>query len=356
MRPVAATAEDLTASWLTDALRGAGLEVTVTDVRSERVGTGQIGESHRLSLTYADGSAPAPPTLVAKIAGGSPEARERVAGGYEKEVGFYTELASTVTLRIPRCFYGAIAEDHQTFTLLLEDLAPAIPGVQAEGCTPEQAEDGVLSLVGLHAPRWNDDSLLGIDFLTPTDAATAEFLGQVLVTATEEFVTRYAAELDPADVVTLRQVAQAITAWQLARPSPFAIVHGDYRLDNLMFPPRGAGVTALDWQTVTVGPPLRDVAYLLGTGLEVEARRAHEARLVATYHRELVARGIEGYSLEQCMEDYRLGHLQGPMITVLGCIFATAERSVRADGMFLAMARRSCAAIRDLDSLAMLPS
>jgi hypothetical protein len=42
---------------------------------------------------------------------------------------------------------------------------------------------------------------------------------------------------------------------------------------------------------------------------------------------------------------------QGPMITVLGAIFATAERSERADGMFLAMARRSCAAIRDLDSI-----
>jgi hypothetical protein len=39
------------------------------------------------------------------------------------------------------------------------------------------------------------------------------------------------------------------------------------------------------------------------------------------------------------------------MITVLGCIYAAAERSERADAMFLAMTHRSCAAIRDLESL-----
>ena len=42
------------------------------------------------------------------------------------------------------------------------------------------------------------------------------------------------------------------------------------------------------------------------------------------------------------------------MITVLGCMYATAERSERADGMFLAMITRSCAAIRDLRSLDLL--
>ena len=51
-------------------------------------------------------------------------------------------------------------------------------------------------------------------------------------------------------------------------PTPFAVIHGDYRLDNLMFPPDGDGVVALDWQTVGVGPPARDIAYFLGTSLE----------------------------------------------------------------------------------------
>ena len=54
---------------------------------------------------------------------------------------------------------------------------------------------------------------------------------------------------------------------------------------------------------------------------------------------------------ERAERDYRLGMLQGPLITILGRIFATAEPSAAADEMFLAMATRSCAAIRDLHSL-----
>ena len=39
------------------------------------------------------------------------------------------------------------------------------------------------------------------------------------------------------------------------------------------------------------------------------------------------------------------------MITVIGCMYATAERSDAADRMFLAMIHRACAAIQDLDSI-----
>ena len=118
--------------------------------------------------------------------------------------------------------------------------------------------------------------------------------------------------------------------WLLTRPTPFAVVHGDYRLDNLMFPPAGRGVFALDWQTVGLAPPGRDLAYFLGTALRSEERRTCESDLVAIYFDELRRRGVQEYSRNDCFDDYRLGQLQGPFITVLGCIYgATAERSPR---------------------------
>jgi hypothetical protein len=229
-----------------------------------------------LSLTY-DGK-PGPATLVAKLAGGDAASRARVKDGFYKEVGFYTELASTVDVRIPRCWHGAITEDRMNFTVLLDDLAPSVPGVQADGCSVDQASDAVR--IGLHAPRWNDDALLGIDFLHAMTPAMAEFMGELVRDATGEFIDRYQGELCQQDVATLREVADAIPAWQLARPRPFAIVHGDYRLDNLMFPPSGDGAVALDWQTVTVAAPLRGVAYFLGGSVDPAVRRGHEERLV----------------------------------------------------------------------------
>jgi aminoglycoside phosphotransferase (APT) family kinase protein len=50
-------------------------------------------------------------------------------------------------------------------------------------------------------------------------------------------------------------------------PQPATIVHGDYRLGNLMIaadaPPRILAV--LDWELATLGDPLRDLGYFLAT-------------------------------------------------------------------------------------------
>ena len=121
-----------------------------------------------------------------------------------------------------------------------------------------------------------------------------------------------------------------------------------------MFDPDGDDVVAVDWQTVMIGLPARDVAYFLGTSLDAPVRAAVEQELVTAYHAALVSRGVADYSGQECFDDYRLGQLQGPMITMIGAAVATAARSAEADAMFLAMARRSCAAIRELDSLSLL--
>ena len=52
-------------------------------------------------------------------------------------------------------------------------------------------------------------------------------------------------------------------------------MHGDYRLDNMLFGQPGADrpLTVVDWQTVTWGPAMTDVAYFLGCALADDVRR-----------------------------------------------------------------------------------
>ena len=57
--PVLDDPAELTGAWVSAALATTGIEVELTDVRPERVGTGQIGTSYRLHLTYADPAAAA---------------------------------------------------------------------------------------------------------------------------------------------------------------------------------------------------------------------------------------------------------------------------------------------------------
>ena len=344
----------LTPEWLNDALKHSGFRGTVTEARCEPIGIGQMGRSYRVNLSYSDARLGDPSSVVVKMAGGGLEARQRVADGYRNEVMFYSQIAGTVDVSTPRCWYAAITDDGTDFTLILEDLHPARPGVQIESCSLSQASDAVANLAALHAPRWNDSTLLELKGFRLTDAASAQFVGEIFANAVDQFVARFDA-IDDEDIETLHGCAEAIGPWLLTRPAPFAVVHGDYRLDNLMFSPEGRGVAALDWQTVGAAPPTRDLAYFLGTALPSAERQRTESDLVALYFDDLRRRGVQGYSPNECFDDYRLGQLQGPFITVLGCVYgATAARSQDGDEMFISMAKRSCAAIRELESLSLV--
>ena len=332
MEAVAERAEDITPEWLTQALQSAGHDYTVTSVGHREIGTGQMGSTHRLVLGYE--GPPGPPTLVAKLASPHESTRQLVSAGYAAEVGFYLQLAPQLEVSTPKCWYGAIAEGNTEFTLMLDDLTPAAPGVQADGCTVAQAAASIENLLGLHVPLWNDEKLDELTFLMCPSEAMAAVMGDVTIAATAGFIDRYEDELGEDNMETLRRSSEVMADWQLARLSPFSTIHGDYRLDNLLFSPDGA--------------------YFLGTSLDSEVRRAHEEILVGGYHSSLVARGVTGYQADRCWDDYRLGQLQGPMVTVIGCMYATGARTDKSDAMFLAMARRSCAAIRDLRSLELL--
>ena len=57
----------VTPEWMTGALRKAGHEVTVSSLTGKRVGTGQVGESVRFTLSYKDDAKNAPATVVGKF-------------------------------------------------------------------------------------------------------------------------------------------------------------------------------------------------------------------------------------------------------------------------------------------------
>src|ERR1700730_1009196 len=185
---------ELTTTWLSEALSTPANPLTVADVSFERIGTGQMGATYRLCLGYQGSQGP--PTLIAKMAGDDEASRAGVATGYAAEVGFYTELVTRLEVSTPRCWYGAIAADHSRFTLLLDDVSPAVPGIQADGCTVAQASVALRNLIGLHAPTWNDPTLRDRLFLLRSDPATAAIAAQIMSTPPEGFIQRFSPQLN----------------------------------------------------------------------------------------------------------------------------------------------------------------
>jgi len=333
--------DDITPEWI-----GTILGREVGEITLERVGTGQIGTCFRVRI---DGSG----TVLVKLPPPDTSARDMMAGAYRGEVRFYQLLAPTVAIRTPDCFHAEIAEESGDFVIVLEDLAPREQGDQIAGCTGDQARDAVVNLAGLHGPRWCDPTLSEVDTLSINGPEEIALLLDMWEPTCELFLSGLGDLIPDEDAATLRACGTVIERWLLARSERFGLVHGDYRLDNLLFPPDGApGVVAVDFQTLSLALPARDLAYFVGTSLSVEDRRQHERELVAAYHAALTSYGVEGYSLEDCWDDYVFAMIQGPLVSIFGCAYGT--RTDRGDQMFAVMIARTCAAIRDLDTLALV--
>ncbi|NQE68959.1 hypothetical protein NG2371_03423 [Nocardia gamkensis] len=276
--------------------------------------------------------------------------------GYLSEVAFYTKAATRTRVPTPRCYYSDITDDGTEFALLLADLSPAIPGDQIAGCDCAAAHQAVTALAGLHGPSWCDPAwlTLGVAMPKPGDTAAAGGLGDVARVAAGITLDRVGAHLEPVDRETFSEAMDLVTQWLLADidTGRFALMHGDYRLDNLMFDPAAGRVSVVDWQTLGVGLPARDLAYFTATSLAPDTRSACESGLVDAYHRALLEHGVAGYTRETCWRDYRFGMLQAPLIIALGAAFATP--TTRGEEIFLIMLKRSCRAIRELRTLELI--
>ena len=133
-------------------------------------------------------------------------------------------------------------------------------------------------------------------------------------------------------------------------PEVFSLVHVDYRLDNLMINTTGSdiAITAVDWQSITLGAPMNDVAYFIGAGLEPQVRKPVEEELVRGYHEGLLRAGVSNYAWEDCWLGYRRGAFAGFAVTVIASMLV--QRTDRGDTMFTTMARRHARHAIDLGS------
>jgi hypothetical protein len=265
-------------------------------------------------------------------------------------VRWYQEIAPTVGIRTPECHHAAVEPDTGWFTLVLEDMAPAVQGDQLEGCTVDQAALALEELAKLHAPRWADPTLLELEWLHKGDEAASGtiMIVQGLFTGFRE---RYADRLSVEQLDLASRVAAGLPYLFAQRAGmPVTVTHGDYRLDNMLFGTGGNGtpLAVVDWQTAGTGPGLADASYFLGAGLLPEDRRKHERALIEAYHQALIAGGVEGYDWDTCWTDYRRFSYGGLVMAMAASMLV--ERTDRGDDMFMAMATRHCEQILDLDA------
>lgn len=327
---------DLTAEWLTAALADSADGARVTDLVAIPIASGTVATSVRLVPRW-DRPTPAPASVVAKVP--SSDEVNRLNGfatrTFEVEAAFYNELAATVWVSRPACYFAYYNRQQEGYVVLLEDMLPADPGDPAAGCSPEEAASVMPELAALHSPRWGDPSLIDLGWLDCPTSASVRASSELVRTLFGAFVDRYAARLDGPVLRLSERLMGALDAHLAERPEPWTLLHNELRLDNLLFGrPR---VTVVDWHTVRVGPALSDVSYFIGSALLPDVRRDHERELVLAYQRHLASGGVD-LAWEECWQGYRRYSLDG-LVTAIAASMLEG-RSARRDDPFVTLVNR----------------
>ena len=242
---------DVDAGWLEARLRASGVlgNAHITNVSWVPIGTGQVGDTARFTLTYdRDGAGPA--TMAGKFAAADETSRGTAAALqlYTKEVTFYREVAALLDVRVPRTYAAEVDANGQEFVLLFEDLAPQRGGNQLLGCDIDDARAVICQAAAIHAPSRNHPAILEQPCLRPNPALTGH-MAALYPQAHAVFRERYDGQLAPELMRICDAFTTMIDGWfARALPNP-GLTHGDFRLDNMLF---GVGngaepIAVVDW-------------------------------------------------------------------------------------------------------------
>lgn len=353
------TTSDITADWLTEALRASdtiGADTSVAAVAADltEAGVGFMGEVGRLALTYDGGTGPA--TMIAKFPTQSDEVRTMMhpTRVFEREHRFYRELSDQTPVRTPEVYHVTCETSMddpaaERYLLLMEDFDGLTIGDQASGVSPDQAEAALVGLAGHHARFWHGAGMERADFI-PDINGPLNKAGEAIYNASlPGFMEVFGDHLRP-QMVPVAEVYGSHHPKLLDRfaAMPHTLVHFDYRADNLFFDADGS-VAVIDWQSISKGGGASDVGYFLGQNLTVDDRRAHEDALLRAYHDGLTAGGVDDYPYDQFFHDYRVGLVYGWVIPVfaVGTLDSSSERAM---SLWTAVLERVQSAIFDHDA------
>lgn len=296
--------EEITAEWLTDALRREHPGIVVTRLDQARVRHGS-NSTVRLVLEYnREGhEAGLPPTMYAK-GQWTPRALEEGSGrGPVHEARFYQDVAPLLPeLNVPHAYFAGVSAGGGA-AIVMEDLLArnVILGSAGESFDVDRGYQLADQLSMLHALWFDASELETVDWLAGEDGSYAGDIERMAEQETGIFGsfkewwwekrTRFAHnEFLPAELLDRTVVKQAlVNMYRLEDSGPKCLIHGDPHLGNMYIDSEGrAGI--YDWGP-RVGRWANDLNYAIVGSLELEDRRAHEQDILRHYLDRLAAHG-----------------------------------------------------------------
>ena len=326
--PLIQTSDEITAEWMQQALAAGGAIdcPSIAAVEAERLSevTNMLGNLYRCRLIAPGGVAAVPASVIVKFPTSNALAFRlaKWLSLHRREYVFYQDIAALGCIRVPSLFYGDYDRRSNRSVLVLEDLGGMNSISQVQGATVEQAQRAIREIAGFQGRFWevaNDPSLSACGpFLSTGESRIMQTLYLLTLPPTLE---RFGDVFSTAARRQAETFGPGIAAHFAAVPAgPKTIVHGDFRVDNMMFGDDSEeALTVIDWQGCGIGCGMYDVAFFMSNSITIDQRRRTERDTVEEYHDIVCRMGAKNYTRDDCWRSYRQNMLGTLMPMVIGC-------------------------------------
>lgn len=307
--------EYLTAAWLTDTLRQAGVldraSVRSFEFKPRADAIGLTSQNTIIGLTYDIYEENAPQSLFVKFAFSNSEQRAQMQVAYAQEILFYQQFAQRVRLLTPRAYFSAFDEASGHFLLLLEDCSYGVVADRMKSVPLERSKLIITEIARLHAAWWEHSELTQHSWIW-TQESVLQLIQTMYSQAANRLYDLPEIQREPELVQTMEEYSRHFVDVTKYLQKPYTVIHGDYHLGNMIFIETNGTpeVMVIDWQAMSIGRGATDVACFLTVNLSIEDRRRQEEDLVKLYHDTLCEYGVANYTFDQFWDDYRLGVLE----------------------------------------------
>lgn len=337
--------DSINADWLQTVFHSAGHDTPpILDVRVEPFGHGTSSETVKIHINYAEYDkavfSAVPRSVVCKFHAKDEHTFEATKsnGIFVTEANMLKLLAAEPEVCMPSCYFVAVADDGGDFNLVMQDLTEnCIPGDQISGCSVKEAEATVRALAGLHRRYWNEPLLDKLTWVKPRIPFPSN--------ASALLHERLNRLLDAEQHDCVNDSIPKILDWLGASPKNQTLIHGDCRVDNVLFDVSDKALPRaylIDFALGGIGDASSDLAYFLTSSLAPEDLSLCEMGLIAL-HTQYIAEKDNTYTLDQAIESYRKNIFSSLHMTLLSAMHIpdTSHNSQ----MIAEILGRNCAAI-----------
>ena len=309
---------EVTDQWLIEILSSqqafADDPISSVDRQSVGDGIGQVGEFNKVVVTTESSKQS---TLFLKLRAPI-EGMHAVAlryKMYEKEVRFYNELAAQMDVRTPEVYYADYDPETENVALLMEFLDGWHSPDQITGASHNQTLAAIKQLAAINTPYWNRTQ--DLPWLPTMQTDYMQQTISDMAACSDIFFQRFGTELP----ISKSDFDRIIESWPAIldglSEGNLTLTHYDYRVENMFFSSDESEVAVIDWQLIGALRAGWDLAYLIGTNIPSEQRRANEQQYIDLYLDCMRDRGVN-YSEAELRHDMKWSLLGLCSIAVIG--------------------------------------